>query len=123
MQYMLLIYADENMWDAMPADERARVSDGFTEVTKKMAAAGILKGGAQLQRARTAATVRVRQGRHKIVDGPFAETKEHLGGYYLIDVPSLEEATQWAAQLPAAAMGSVEVRGLTERQSETIVNE
>ena len=72
-------------------------------------AAGVLRGGAELKPTHSATTVRVRNGKPVTTDGPFAETKEQLGGYYLIDVPNLDDAVQWAAQCPAAAGGSIEV--------------
>ena len=75
-----------------------------------MRAAGVLRGGAELKPTHTATTVRVRQGKPITTDGPFAETKEQLGGYYLIDVGNLDEAVHWAARCPSALTGSIEVR-------------
>jgi hypothetical protein len=103
MQYMLLIY--------VPADgsERAE-SSAWAQYTQDLQEAGVMVAGDGLQGLDTAQTVRVRDGETVVTDGPFAETKEMLGGYYLIDVPDLDAALGWAAKIPSAGFGSVEVR-------------
>jgi hypothetical protein len=83
-----------------------------------MQAAGVLRGGAELKPTHSATTVRVRNGKTLTTDGPFAETKEQLGGFYLIDVPHLDDAVHWAARCPLAAGGSIEVRPLGHTASE-----
>jgi hypothetical protein len=105
MKYMLLIYSDPT------TDAGADMSEWFA-YTEALATAGALVAGDALQGSDTATTVRVREGRTLHTDGPFAETKEVLGGYYLIDVPTLDEALAWAAKIPNVGWGSIEVRPL-----------
>ena len=103
MQYMLLIY--------FPSDDVGRAeADAWTEYTQSLQQAGVLVAGDGLEPADTAATVRVRDGETLVTDGPFAETKEMLAGYYLVDVPDLDTALGWAAKIPGSAFGSIEVR-------------
>jgi hypothetical protein len=111
MKYVALIYADPNGWEEMPEGERQQITERY------MALAGepVAVGGDELQDADTATTVRVRDGETLTTDGPFAETKEQLGGYYLVDCGSLDEAIEFAARIPAAERGAVEVRPLVER--------
>jgi hypothetical protein len=113
MQYMLLIYDAESGWMNMPKNELREMYARYTAVSKEMADAGVMVGGGELQPVVSATTIRVRNGKALTTDGPFAETKEQLGGYYLIDVPNLDEALKWAAKIPSAANGSIEVRPLT----------
>ena len=110
MQYLLLIHADERVWPAMSDDERRRIVEEYAAVTDAMHERGAYVGSNRLAPTSTASTVRVRDGEDVVTDGPFAETKEQLGGYFLIDVESLDEALEWAARLPTARRGSVEVR-------------
>lgn len=110
MQFMLLIYIDPAL---APADNTPEMFEDFGRwmaYTQELREAGVLLGGDPLEPVPTATTVRIREGETLLVDGPFAETKEHLGGYYLIDVPDLDVATDWAAKAPNASYGSVEVR-------------
>lgn len=117
MQYMLLIYGDEKGWSTMSPEDIGKMMQAYMDYSKSLAAAGVLRGGSELAPVATATTVRVRNGKTLTTDGPFAETKEQLGGYYLIDVPSLDEAIQWAAKIPSALNGSIEVRPQTENQA------
>jgi hypothetical protein len=110
MQYMILIYEDEKQFASLPEAEMNRVFAEYMQYSKDLAAAGVLKGGAALQPIATATTVRVRGGKAATTDGPFAETKEQLGGYYILDVPNLDEAIKWAVKCPGAPTGSIEVR-------------
>jgi hypothetical protein len=110
MEYMLLIYGDEKAWNALSQDEINKIMADYGTYTQEVIAAGIMRGGSELAPVHTASTVRVRNGKTLTTDGPFAETKEQLGGYYLIDVPNLDEAIKWAAKIPSAAFGSVEIR-------------
>ena len=110
MQYMLLIYADEKPWNSMSEDEIKATMQAYGEVSKELVASGAMRGGSELAPVSTATTVRVRNGKALTTDGPFAETKEQLGGYYLIEVANLDEAIKWAAKIPSAAFGSVEIR-------------
>lgn len=117
MQYMLLIYAEERLWDAMSEHDKQTTMQAYVEFSRQAAAAGVLRGGSELAPVASARTVRVRHGRSRATDGPFAETKEHLGGYYLIDVPGIDAALEWAAKVPSAQIGSIEVRPLTSNQA------
>ena len=114
MQYMILIYGDERNFAALADDAEAQkqMYAAYTRYGTEMRNAGVLRSGAELKPTHSATTVRVRNGKPVTTDGPFAETREQLGGYYLIDVPNLDEAVRWAAQCPAASTGSVEVRPL-----------
>ena len=118
MQYLLLIHDDEAHWGDMPEDERNAVYGEYTKFTEDVQSAGVLVGANQLQPAATATTVRVDDGETLTTDGPFAETKEVLGGYYLIDVETLDEALEWAAKLPSARYGHIEVRPVVMREAE-----
>jgi hypothetical protein len=111
MKYVALIYADADGWEALPEDERQKISERYMALAGEPASVG----GEQLEDADTATTVRVRDGETLTTDGPFAETKEQLGGYYLLDCGSLDEAIEFAARIPAAERGAVEVRPLVER--------
>jgi len=110
MKYLCLIYEDEKRWGTMPkAEADAMMADyrAFTESIKK---SGHYVGGDALQPTPAATTVRVRQGKVSTTDGPFAETKEQLGGYYLINAADLNDALAVAAKIPSAKLGSIEVR-------------
>jgi len=110
MQFMLLIYDDEQTWRGMSEDERNAVMGEYGAYTEELRQAGALVAGDALQPIDTATTVRLRDGEQLLTDGPFAETKEQLGGYYLVDVDSLDDAIRWAAKIPSARYGSIEVR-------------
>jgi hypothetical protein len=110
MQYLLLIYGNEaGMQSAGKADVEQMVAayGAYTEALKK---AGVLAGANRLQPTASASTVRVTDGKSKVLDGPYAETKEQLAGYYMIDVPDLDAALSWAARCPGASFGAIEVR-------------
>jgi hypothetical protein len=110
MQYMLLIYDDESIWSTMPEDERDKLYAEYGAFTNDIRESGALVGANQLQPTATATTIQVRNDETLATDGPFVETKERLGGYYLIEVESLDEAIEWAARIPTARVGKVEVR-------------
>jgi hypothetical protein len=112
MQSMILIYGNENAWAEMSEAERANGFAAFMEYNKKLASSGALRGGGQLQPSRTARTVKAKDGKLVTVDGPFAETREQLGGYYVVEVETHEAATALAAECPAAWGGAIEVRPL-----------
>lgn len=116
MQYLLLIYNDERQWMSMPAAEGAKMLQEFGAFTQSIVSSGNYKGGNRLYDVAKATTVRVRDGKTVTTDGPFAETKEQLGGYYLIEAKNLDEATAIAARIPAARVGSIEVRPVWEAQ-------
>ena len=110
MQYMLLIYDDEQTWRKMPDAERETVMGEYYAYTEALKQAGKYVAGDALQPVSTAKSVRVREGETTTTDGPFAETREILGGYYLVDVDSEDEALEWAAKIPSARFGTIEVR-------------
>src|SRR5262245_29025180 len=111
MKYMLLIYAGEN---AVNESEREQCYKDSTQLAHNLAAAGKFVSANPLQPVETATTVRLREGKRYVTDGPFAETREHLGGYFLIDAKDLDEAIAIAARIPAARWGTVEVRPIVE---------
>jgi hypothetical protein len=114
MQYMLLIYSNEAAdAKASPADQAA-IYAAYDAFTKELTARGAMKSGEALQPTSTATTVRVRNGKTVTTDGPFAETKEQLGGYYIVDVKNLDEAIGAASMIPGAKAGSIEVRPVME---------
>jgi hypothetical protein len=110
MQYLLMIYRDEATFLDMKESEGTKVSAEFGAYTEALKAAGALVGGERLRPVSTATTVRVENGKTKVLNGPYAETKEQLGGYYLIEAPDLDAALGWAARCPGAAYGAMEVR-------------
>ena len=113
MQYMLLIYGSDEAWASLPEDEREAQLREYMTLGERYPQ---IRGGSELQPAAAATTVRVANGDVLTTDGPFAETKEQLGGYYLVDCETLEEALEIAAKIPAARTGgAVEVRPLVER--------
>ncbi len=112
MQYMLLIYSEPGAEALDPQFDPETAMGEWFEYTQRLVDAGVLVSGEPLQGTETATTVRVRSGDRTVTDGPFAETKEVLGGYYLVDVDTVEDAQAWAAAMPAARYGSIEVRPL-----------
>jgi hypothetical protein len=114
MRYLLLIAGDENARGEVSADEDAATLNEYGEWVKTVADRGILQGGERLRPTSDATTVRVRDGETLSTDGPFMETKEQLGGYFLVDCKDLDEAIEVAAKLPGARTGSVEVRPIWE---------
>lgn len=114
MKYMLLLYSAEDAGPQPGTPEQAAEMQEWYAYTEALTAAGAMVGGEPLQGSETATTLRLRNGDRVVTDGPFAETKEILGGYYLIDVDDLDAALDWAAQVPCAPYGSVEVRPLME---------
>ena len=110
MKYLLLIYVREADWANLSEEEGGKIFGEYMTFTEDIRASGQSLGGEPLQPTATASTVRVRDGKTLVTDGPFAETREQLGGYYLIDVPDLDEAIRIAARIPGARSGSVEVR-------------
>jgi hypothetical protein len=114
MRYLLLINSSEQEEDAMTPKDMEAMMAAYGKFTQDLQAAGVMRGADRLRPTSTATTVRVRNGEVLTTDGPFAETKEQLGGYYEIEVKDLDEAIGWAAKVPSAAYGSVEVRPLWE---------
>ncbi len=107
---MFLIYDDENIWSAMSEEERNAMHGEYGAFTQEVMEKGISRGGDALHPTNQAVTVRVRDGESLRTDGPFAETKEQLGGYYILDCKDLDEALELAAKIPSAKIGSIEIR-------------
>jgi hypothetical protein len=107
MRYALLIYVEP--WESTP-DEDVAVMNAYNAFGAEAMAADVMRGGEALHEAKTATSVRVRDGKVLVTDGPFAETKEEFGGFYLIEAPNLDEAIKWAAKIPGAVRGTIEVR-------------
>jgi hypothetical protein len=110
VQFMALIYGDEAQWDALSDEERKNLYERYAALGNDAGEAGVLAGGKELDSTRSATTVRVRDGQTLVTDGPYAETKEQLGGYYLFDCLTWEEALDWATRIPAVEHGAIEVR-------------
>jgi hypothetical protein len=118
MKYMLLIYQDEPSWDALSEAERQQIYLEYRKLRDELQTRGQFVTGSQLQPIATATSVRVRDGKELVTDGPFAETHEQLGGYFLIEAKNLDEATSIAARIPSARAGTIEVRPLVETAAE-----
>jgi hypothetical protein len=110
VQYVLLIYGAEGPWDSLSDDERSAVYREYGVLNSDLREQGKLLAGEELQPVGTATTVQVRDTETIVSDGPFAETKETLGGFYLIEAASLDEAIEWAARIPSARTGTIEIR-------------
>ena len=110
MKFMLLIYHDEATWGALTESERQEIYGEYRELIQELEPKGTYLVGDELQPTKTARTVRVREGKPMITDGPFAETREQLGGFFLIEAADANEANAIAARIPSARMGSIEVR-------------
>ena len=110
MQYLCLIYEDETHLPSLPEAEQGKIMEDYFAFTGSTQETGNYVGGNALMPTETATTVRVRDGKTVTTDGPFAETKEQLGGYYLLECKDLDEAIALAARIPSATYGSVEVR-------------
>ncbi len=110
MQYMLLIYDDPQTWAEMGEDERNAVMGEYFAYTEELRNAGAFVAGEALQPTTTAKSIRLRDGEEVVTDGPFAETKEVFGGFYLVDVDSERDALRWAAKIPSSRFGTIEVR-------------
>jgi hypothetical protein len=117
MRYLLTIYEDESSWATMSPEESGRIMARYGAFGDEAKAAGAFKDGEGLQPTQTATTVRLRGGERLVTDGPFAETKEQLGGYYLLECKDLDEAIAWAAKIPGAETGSVEVRPVMDYEA------
>ena len=114
MKYMLLIYQNEPAWNALSETERQQIYLEYRKLREDLLSKGQFVTGSQLQPIATATSVRVRDGKELVTDGPFAETHEQLGGYFLIEAENLDEATSIAARIPSAKTGTIEVRPLVE---------
>lgn len=120
MQYLALIYNDEEAWSARPEREREAIYGRYRAFGEEAETAGVVAGGHELMSTREATTVRVRDAQTLVTDGPYVEVKEALGGFYVLDCESMDEALEWATKIPGAEHGAVEVRPVhvdTEEQS------
>jgi len=110
MQYLLTLYSDESAWPKMTEEQKKQGYAAYMAYSEALKQAGALKGSNRLQPTSTATTVRTVDGKSQVLDGPYAESKEQLGGYYLIEVADLDAALSWAARCPGSQHGIVEVR-------------
>ena len=110
MQYLLMLYANETGWSKMTKAQQEQGYAAYMAYTEALKKAGAWVGSNRLQPISTATTVRVTDGKSQVLDGPYIDSKEQLGGYYLIDVPDLDTAISWAARCPGAGHGTIEVR-------------
>jgi hypothetical protein len=118
VKYMVLIYQDEKRWNAIDRVDQQKIFAEFGKLRERLVSNGQYLDGSQLQLATTATSIRIRDGKELVTDGPFAETHEQLGGYFLIDVNNGTDAIAIAKQIPIARTGTVEVRALVERAAE-----
>jgi hypothetical protein len=114
MRYLLLIYDDETFWETTPPDALDEMMGEYRAFGEAITAEGIMRGGDALQPTATATTVRVRDGETLLTDGPFAETREQLGGFYMVECDGLDQAIEAARRIPGARSGSIEVRPVME---------
>jgi hypothetical protein len=112
MEFLALIHGDESGWESMTDDERQAVLQRYMDFSSKAE----VVGGAELQTTDTASTVRVRNGDRLVTDGPYAEVKEALGGFFILEAPSIDDACKLAAEIPAAEQGAIEVRPIYVRE-------
>jgi hypothetical protein len=110
MKYLLTIYDDESMWDNVQPGDVNTMMDGYRKFGEEVHGNGAFVAGEALEPVSTATTVRVKGGERLVTDGPFAETKEQLGGFYLLECKDLDEAIEYAAKIPGAQSGCIEVR-------------
>src|SRR3954466_16400080 len=117
MKYAFTIYRDESQMETATPEQMQEMSGAYREVTEEMQQKGVLLAGDGLYPTATATTIRVRDGQRDVTDGPFAETKEQLGGFYVLDCRDLDEAIEWAAKIPGAKNGSVEGRPIMDSEA------
>ena len=118
MEYLLLIHDDESVYATLSENELSSLGQEYGAYTEALKTSGVYRDGRQLQPSSASTTVTVRDGEQVVTDGPFAETKEQLGGFYLIEVDSLDDAIEWAAKIPSARFGHVEVRPIVMREAQ-----
>jgi hypothetical protein len=110
MQYLLMTHVDTSAWPRLTPEQQRDGMAAYAAFTEALVAQGALVSSGRLQPGETARTVRVKDGRRQVMDGPFAETKEVFGGYFVIEAPDMDAAVEWAVRCPAAGHGAVEVR-------------
>ncbi len=111
-RYLALIYADERAWEAFSDEERGAAYAQYGAFAAEAREAGVMIGGDELGPTSAATTVRVRDGQTVVTDGPYADVKEALGGYFLLECPNVDAAVDWASRIPGASHGAVEVRAV-----------
>jgi hypothetical protein len=119
MQYLLTLYADESGFTRMTPEQQQQGLAAYTAYTQALQTAGVLVGRNRLRPSSTATTVRATDGKTQVLDGPFIDSKEQLGGYYLIDVPNLDAALSWASKCPGVNHGVVEIRAIWDMDPQT----
>jgi hypothetical protein len=117
MRYLLSIYEEESNWGTQSPEESGGIMARYQALSEELRGSGAYLAGEGLQPTATATTVRVRGGERLTTDGPFAETKEQLGGFYLVECKDLDEAIEWAAKIPASEVGSIEVRPVMDYEA------
>jgi hypothetical protein len=117
MKFMLLLWGDESQWEGMSDEDTAADMERWDAYSKELVDAGAMVSGEGLQPSATSRILRVEGGDTIVTDGPFAETKEQLGGFYVIDCASLEQAMEWAAKVPSAERGTTEVRPVIDYEA------
>ena len=110
MEFLALIHSDQTAWEGLSDEDRDSVYERYGEFARAAEAAGVLRGGGELEATTAATTVRRRHGKTLVSDGPYAEIKEALGGYFLLECRSMDEALDWASRIPAADHGAIEIR-------------
>ena len=116
MKYMCLIFLDEASSPSPGTPEFDAMMHGYLGLARESYKAGVLVRGDELALASSATTLKIRDGETTLSDGPFTETKEQLGGYYIFDVPNLDEAIKWASRIPAACRGAIEIRPIVDHE-------
>ena len=114
MRYLLMIYGDESQMNKVAPDDASQMTQAHGAYAEALVKAGAMQGGQRLRPTSDATSVRVRNGKTEVLNGPYAETREQLGGYYIIDVPDLDAALSWAARCPSSSHGTIEVRPIWE---------
>jgi hypothetical protein len=117
MKFMLLLWGDESQWEGASQEEAAAEMARWEDYSAQLVAAGAMVSGEALQPSATSKTLRVESGEQVVTDGPFAETKEALGGFYVIECASIDEALEWAAKLPSAEYGATEIRPVMDYEA------
>lgn len=123
MQYLLTLYADESRFKTMTPEQQQQGLAAYMAYTQALQAAGVYKGSNRLRPVATATTLRTADGKVQVLDGPFIESKEQLGGYFLIEVPDLDAAISWASKCPGVGHGIVEVRAIWDMSPAAQQNE
>jgi hypothetical protein len=114
MKYLLMIYGDESQMNKVAPDDASKMTQAHGAYAEALVKAGAMQAGQRLRPTSDATSVRVRNGKTEVLNGPYAETREQLGGYYMIDVPDLDAALSWAARCPSSSHGTIEVRPIWE---------